>query len=119
MKNRMIPPEAWQSFFEDFNRRHRERLVNVAVVGEKIGAQREARRLPLNGLVADSPGEAISILLGGAQGTTIDHPVEEPVEVWVEMDETGAELAIEILSRNGNKTILEFWPPAAGKTAGA
>jgi Family of unknown function (DUF5335) len=108
MTNRSVPRAEWYRFFEDFTRRHREALVNVTVVGEKLGAQHEARELPLNGIVADRFGKQVSIALGGATGSNIDHPIERPVRVWVEMDESGTEIAVEIESENGLQTILEL-----------
>jgi hypothetical protein len=108
MMNRNVPRAEWYRFFDDFTRRHREALVNVTVVGEKLGAQHEARELPLNGIVADRFGKALSIALGGANGPNIDHPIDRPVRVWVEMDESGEEIAIEIESENGTQTILEL-----------
>jgi hypothetical protein len=64
--------------------------------------------LPLNGIVADRFGKKLSIALGGAQGTYIDHPVDLPVRVWVEIDPNGNEIALEIESDNGVQTILEL-----------
>lgn len=108
MTNRNVPRAEWYRFFEDFTRRHREALVNVTVVGEKLGAQHEARELPLNGIVADRFGKHLSIALGNAAGSNIDHPIDRPVRVWVEMDQNGNEIALEIESETGLQTILEL-----------
>ena len=108
MLNRNVPRAEWYRFFGDFTRRHREALVNVTIVGEKLGAQHEVRELPLNGIVADRFGKHLSIALGGAHGSNIDHPIDRPVRVWVEMDEHGDEIAVEIESENGTQTILEL-----------
>jgi hypothetical protein len=108
MTNRNVPRAEWYHFFEDFTRRHREALVSVTVVGEKLGAQHEARELPLNGIVADRSGKQVSIALGGAHGSNIDHPIDRPVRVWVEMDPNGNEIAVEIESETGLQTILEL-----------
>ncbi|HYK43330.1 MAG TPA: DUF5335 family protein [Thermoanaerobaculia bacterium] len=108
MTNRNVPRAEWYRFFEDFTRRHREELVSVTVVGEKLGAQHEARELPLNGIVADRFGRKLSIALGGATGANIDHPVEMPLRVWVEVDGRGNEIALEIESDNGLQTIVEL-----------
>ena len=108
MTNRNVPRAEWYRFFEDFTRRHREALVSVTVVGEKLGAQHEARQLPLNGIVADRFGKHLSIALGGAKGSNIDHPIDQPTRVWVEMDEQGNEMAVEIESQTGLQTILEL-----------
>ena len=108
MTNRNVPRAEWYRFFEEFTKRHREELVSVTVVGEKLGAQHEARDMPLSGIVADRFGKKLSIALGGAHGAHIEHPVDLPVRVWVEMDPNGNEIALEIESDNGLQTILEL-----------
>lgn len=110
MANRSVPRAEWYRFFDDFTRRHHEASVSVTVVGERLGAQHEARALPLNGIVADRFGTKISIVLGGAQGSNIDHPVDRPARVWVELDGDGKEIAVEIEAENGVQTIVELAP---------
>jgi Family of unknown function (DUF5335) len=114
MKNRSVPRAEWYRFFDDFSRRHREELVDVTVFGNQLGAQHEARQLPLNGIVADRFGKELSIVLGGAEGANVDHPVDRPVRVWVEEDERGDEVAVAIESENEVRTILEL---SAGSAA--
>ena len=110
MINRSVPRAEWFRFFQGFNERHREAPVTVTVAGEAIGVHREARALPLAGVVSDRLGSEISIVLGGPGGANVDHPVEEPVRVWVEMQESGDEVALEIESQNGTRTIVEMAP---------
>ena len=109
MKNRQVPHAEWPRFFEGFTRRHQGWLTTVRVVDERLGAQVEARDLPLEGIVVDAEVRGpISILLGSPSRTNIEHPVQRPEEVWVEMTEQGAEAALEIVSAGGARTILEF-----------
>lgn len=108
MKNRNVPQAEWYRFFQDFSRRHRDALVDMTVVGPKLGAQHEVRSLPLTGIVADRFGRTLSILLGSADGANLDHPVDQPLRVWIEEDEAGGELAVAIESENGDRTILEL-----------
>ena len=116
MKNRQVPRAEWHRFFEGFNRRHRGATASVAVLSPAYGAQTEVRSLPLEGVVADPAGRSLSILLGAA-ATHVDHPIEEPTSVWVELDESGRELALEIESRQGARTILEFASQASSRAA--
>lgn len=117
MINRHVPRAEWFRFFQGFTQRHRDTPVSVTVAGEQIGVHREARRLPFGGIVADRLGTELSIVLGGPDGPNVDHPVEEPVRVWVEMEDAGDEIALEIESQNGMRTIVEFLPVAAGSRA--
>ena len=108
MRNRLVPRSEWVQFFEEFSRRYRGWLVTVRVLAPSIGSQVEARDLPLEGLEssADASG-AISVYLGGTR-SNLEHEVEAPRQVWVEIGDGGAEEAIGIVSEDGTKTILEF-----------
>jgi hypothetical protein len=109
MKNRQVPHAEWPRFFEGFTRRHQGWLATVRVMDEHLGSQVEARDLPLQGIVVDPEARGpISILLASGSRANIEHPVERPEQVWVEMTEQGAEAALEIVSAGGARTILEF-----------
>jgi hypothetical protein len=109
MRNRQVPHAEWPRFFEDFSRRHFGWLTTVRVIDERLGAQVEAKDLPLEGIVVDPQARgAISILLGRGSRTNVEHPVSRPEQVWVEVTNEGAEAALEILSTGGGRTILEF-----------
>lgn len=109
MRNRQVPHAEWLRFFEAFTRRHQGWLATVRVIDPRLGAQVEAKDLPLEGIVIDPEGRGpISILLGKASSANVEHPVVRPEQVWVEVTEEGAEAALQILSADGTKTILEF-----------
>lgn len=108
MKNRQIPHAEWYEFFQEFSRRHEDWLVTVRVMNQRIGSQVEVRELPLEGIVADPEATSISIHLGRSPEKHVEHPVEKPLQVWLELEEDGAERALEIVSATGTKTILEF-----------
>ena len=87
-------------------------LASISVLSEAYGAQKEVTALPLEGVVADPAGSSLSILLG-ASASNVEHPIEEPRSVWVELDDSGAERAVEIESKQGTRTILELSAGAA------
>lgn len=109
MRNRLVPHTEWQSFFRGFSERHEDWLVTVRVLSPGFGSQVEARDLPLEGIVAGSNVRSpISIHLGRVPERHVEHVVEEPKQVWVELSEDGAEEALDIESNDGTKTILQF-----------
>ena len=109
MRNRLVPHAEWHSFFRGFSRRHEDWLATMRVLSPRFGSQIEARDLPLEGIVAGSAvRDPISIHLGRVPERHIEHVVEEPRQVWVELSEDGAEAALEIESDDGTKTILQF-----------
>jgi Family of unknown function (DUF5335) len=104
-----VPREEWVGFFREFSRRHEGWLATVRVVDPRLGSQVETRDLPLEGIDVDARAEGpISFFLGKGVGANVEHPVPRPSQVWVEQTAQGAEAALEILSEDGRKTILEF-----------
>jgi Family of unknown function (DUF5335) len=103
-----IRPPEWREFFDTFSRAHDGWLVTIEVLGP-MGAQEEAHELPLVGVTAEEPshGGSISMTVGeGDQALT--HTVSEPTRVQVERTEEGAEAAVQIESKSGEKTLLRF-----------
>jgi Family of unknown function (DUF5335) len=119
MKNRLVPRAEWLRFFTDFSRRHQHETATVRVLSARLGSQVEASALPLEGIVASPRGDAVSIHLGIAPERHVEHPVESPEQVWVELTEDGAEQAIAIESAAGVQTILELQPARMSCACGA
>jgi hypothetical protein len=108
MRTRQIPRAEWPSFFDGFNRRHEGWLVTARLLTPTLGAQIEANDLPFEGVVADSVQGTVSVHLGRRPGSHLEHSVERPVQIWLELTDEGAESALEIESEDGIKTILQF-----------
>ncbi len=109
MRNRLVPRTEWHRFFQEFSRRHEDWLATVRVVSAGLGPQVESSDLPLEGIVADPAGHGpISIHMGRTPQQHIEHEVENPTQIWIELSEEGAEKALQIESMDGTKTIVEF-----------
>ena len=109
MRTRQVPRAEWEKFFDAFTRRHEGWLATVRVIDQRLGAQVEARDLPLEGIVPGRKrGASLSILLGKRPDANVEHAVERPEQVWVEVTDRGAEAALEIIGADGRRTILEF-----------
>ncbi len=118
MRSRQVPRAEWYRFFRDFSRRHQGKPLSVRVIHPRMGSQLEARDLALEGVVADSEGLGpISIHLGQEATDHVEHDIRNPTQVWVEMNDDGAEEALSIEASDGTKTILELASPRP--TAGA
>lgn len=118
MRTRLIPRAEWFYFFEDFTRNHPGLPTTLWLLSPRIGAQVEARDLPLQGIVSDPLATAISVLLGASPGRNVEHPVPQPVKVWLNVAEDGSATALGINSTDGSTTLLEFQAPAPRKTTG-
>jgi hypothetical protein len=111
MSTQEIPRDEWTSFFDTFSRQHEERLVTVEVLASDIGAQTEARELPLAGITATLKGsepDSISIIVGDALEGRLTHTITGPMRVWLERTAEGANAALEIEAADGAKTLLRF-----------
>ena len=108
MQTEEIGPSSWRSFFEGFSREHEGWLANVEVLG-RLGAQFVASELPLVGFVLDEPshGGSLSIVLGRGD-ELITHTIRRPAHVEIERTDQGADAAVEIESKDGEKTLLTF-----------
>lgn len=95
MRNRLVPRTEWHRFFRDFSRRHEDWLVTVRIVSSALGDQVESSDLPLEGIDADPAGHGpISIHMGRSPQRHVEHEVENPTQIWVELSEEGAEKAL-------------------------
>jgi hypothetical protein len=103
-----IRPPEWREFFDTFSRAHEGWLVTIEVLG-RLGAQEEASELPLVGVTAEeqSHGGSISIMVGEGE-RNLTHTIAQPTRVWVQRTDEGAEAAVEIEAKTGEKTLLRF-----------
>ena len=111
MSTQEIPRAEWATFFDSFSRQHEGWLATLEVLATDVGAQQEARDLPLEGLSAslkDSAPGTIAISLGNTPEVHVTHTISEPTRVWLEQTPQGANAALEIESADDVKTLLRF-----------
>ena len=111
MPTKEIPREAWNNFFDVFSRQHEDWLATLEVFSPEVGAQQEARELPLEGISiasAHDGADAIAIGLGKTPEDHIKHTITTPEHVWLQQTPGGANAALEIESENQTKTLLRF-----------
>jgi len=111
MPTKEIPREEWNNFFDVFSRQHEGWLATLEVFSTDVGAQEEARELPLEGISITSGHDganAIVINLGKTPEDHITHTITAPEHVWVQQTPEGANAALEIESEAQTKTLLRF-----------
>jgi hypothetical protein len=114
MASETIPAAEWTEFLDSFSRSHAGWLTTLQIVSEKAPVEVEARRLPLEGIVADekdAAGRRISIFLGWEGRTRLTHAVVAPSLVRQERTEEGADVGLELVAGDGTKTVLRFFSP--------
>ena len=107
----------WREFLNSFTKRHRGWLCTVEVLGPSIGAQVEARELPLAGIsIEDRGGRAsVGIVLGDAETAHVSHAIEAPERIYLKQNADGADETLEIEGA-GTQTIITIKVPALPET---
>jgi Family of unknown function (DUF5335) len=110
MPTQEIPHKEWTTFLDTFSQQHEGWLSTLEIFGTDIGAQQEARNLPLEGITTSKTGEPeeIVISLGKSAEDHVTHTVTNPSRIWLEQTSQGANAALEIESADDVKTLLRF-----------
>ena len=118
MRTDEIPREAWTSTLDAFTATHAGWLVSLDVLDPAIGAQPEIDDLPLLGVSADRAGAEAAITISAGRPDTghISHSIHAPLRVHIERREDGADVALQIESADGAKSILRFRVAALPET---
>ncbi len=108
MRNRLVPRSEWFRFLDDFSRRHDGAPTTVRILHPDFGSQVEARGLPFGGVVSPASASGpISIHVGFAGTSHVEHEIPDPKQIWVELSEGGAEEALGVVSEDGTTTIVD------------
>jgi hypothetical protein len=110
-----VQPPRWPQALAEFSALHEGWLVSVDVIDPAIGAQPEVREIPLIGVAVEPhrAGGLITIAAASRDGEQITHTIHSPTRVWIERTDQGADVAMQIESAEGRKTILRLKTPAA------
>ena len=114
MPTQEIPRKEWNNSFDSFSRQHEGWLATLEVFGGEIGAQEAGHELPFEGVsVAAEKGKRqdIAISMGKTVEAHFSHTIVNPVHVWLEQTNEGADVALEIESQDETKALLRFRSP--------
>jgi hypothetical protein len=104
-----IARNQWRGVLDDFSRKYRGKLVSLDVLGPSLGAQPGVRDLPLIGIAAEPGAQgAISIAAARSADDHLTHTIQSPTHIWIERSDEGTDVALEVESADGLKTILRF-----------
>ena len=115
MKTIEIPPLRWVSALDDFTARHEGQRVSLDVLDPAIGAQPEINDLPLFGVSADCGTSAGAIIISAGQSTAgyIAHTIPAPSRLYVERQDDGTDVALQVESSDGTRAVLRLESPAS------
>ncbi len=111
-----VRSDRWSQALSEWSAMHEDWLVSVDVLSPALGAQLEVDELPLVGVVA-GPQNGGRVTITAKSGVAqITHTVQSPARIWLERADNGADVALQIESADGTKTIVRFKTPALPET---
>lgn len=107
----------WSRALDEFSAIHEGWLVSLDILSAEIGAQPEITNLPLVGVTFEpANGGTMTVTAAASASAQITHPIPSPVRAWIERNDVGADIAFDVESADGTKTILRFKTPALPET---
>jgi hypothetical protein len=103
-----VPRDAWVSTLDEFTRLHRGWLVSIDVLNAELGAQPEIEDLPLFGLSADRPDGTVAITVARSGREHLTHVIHAVTRIYREQTPEGADVALQVVSADGTRTIFRF-----------
>lgn len=105
-----IPRETWAVYFDNLNQRALSTPIRIEVENRDIGDQELTRRLPLVGIELETKGSEqgdIEVTVG-SEGQELMHPIDNPVRVYLQVDDGGNIACLEIEDQDNGKTLIFF-----------
>jgi hypothetical protein len=92
-----------------FSNGNRGRRVAIEVADLAIGDQPLTEAAPLLAIDYDPANkDDVLLITTGRDEVDYSHKINAPVEIWESQDDNGKVLSLEVIDRNGSKTILAF-----------
>lgn len=106
--------EEWREFFEKLSNEFDGYDVTIEVVGEQLGDQLEAEKLPLAYLAYDDKDDVFIIAVGGRDGRypALHHLIDSPQRILADSMSPDVPWAIDVIGPD-TQTIVSLRRPAA------
>lgn len=105
-----IPRETWAVYFDNLSKRALSAPIRLEVENRDIGDQEMTRRLPLVGLDLEMKGSEagdIEVTVGDERRELMHH-IDNPVRVYLKVDDDGNIDCMEIEDQDDGKTLIFF-----------
>ncbi len=111
MATRQVSVEEWDSFFNDFSKKHEGRKVLTQLHGKGVVGDGEVNSLPFMGITLEKKGSdahSVRIMLGDSPRDHLTHEVLAPKAVWVRTDGDTDGAMLEIQGSDDQTTVIRF-----------
>ena len=108
-QTKKIDQGRWPEFLSIFSNGNRGRMVAIEVADLAIGDQPLTEAAPLFAIDYDpaNKGDDLVITMGRDE-VDYSHKINAPAEIWESQDDNGKVVSLEIINRDGVKTIVAF-----------
>lgn len=98
-----LPRPEWALSLQRFTERNASRPTLLEVDEPGLGAQREARALPLRGVSYDHHDDRVEIMLGDVEGAEghLTHGVQAPTAIHLLVTPDGRDTMLRVAYRDG------------------
>ena len=108
-QTKQIDQGRWSEFLNMFSNGNRRRLIAIEIADIADGDQPLAAAAPLFAIDFDSAGKGDDMVITtGRDEVDYTHKISAPLEIWESQDDNGKVIALEVIDRNGSKTIVAF-----------
>lgn len=108
-QTKKIDQGRWLEFLSMFSNGNRGRVVAIEVADMSIGDQPLTDASPLFAIDYDPANKGDDLVITtGRDEVDYTHKISAPVEIWESQDDNGKVVSLEVINRDGAKTILVF-----------
>ena len=108
-QTKKLDQERWSEFLSMFSNGNRGRMVAIEVADMAIGDQPITDGAPLFAIDYDPVNKGDDLMITtGRDEVEYTHKISAPAEIWESQDDNGKAMVLEIIARDGAKTILVF-----------
>ena len=105
MQNLHLEQRDWHNVLDHISRCENTHKVNIEVIREDIGAQKEVENVTLRGLSYDPKGGVIAVRAGA-----VEHMIHHPA--GIEIAHAGTDLiCLEVTGSDKSRHLISFLPP--------
>ncbi len=111
MSTHALPPEEWQTFFDDFTRKHQGKLASIQLYGPGTLGKVEAKRLPFVGVAFEKKGSdasSVRVMLGDSTTDHITHEIPHADRVWSRPSAEDAGILLEVHGADDQTLVLHL-----------
>ena len=108
-QTKQIDQGRWSEFLSMFSNGNRRRLIAIEIADIADGDQPLSDAAPLFAVDFDPAGKGDDMVITtGRDDVDYTHKISDPLEIWESQDDNGKPTVLEVIDRNGSKTIVAF-----------